>query len=177
MARDEGLGFFQHQIGKIASGKTHAFVIFPQIMPAGSRPIKKMRVVIDAPAHVPERRIKPLRVWHEFRRIPQVPLARVPRRIAGGLEHLRHREFVIADADFGLGSQRPKDANAHRIASSQQRRSRRAANGLAHIEVCEARAFAGHAIDVGRGDLPAEAMHVGVALVIAQNHNDIGRRW
>ena len=112
----------------------------------------------------------------ELRRIPQVPFAEYRRRIAALFHQLSQGHFIIADADLRTRPQRPMNAEPIRIASRQQRRARRRADGLGDVEIAEDSTLAGEPIEVGRLEpFGAEHADVGVALVIGEDDNDVGQ--
>ncbi len=107
---------------------------------------------------------------------PEVPLAvggaRVARRLEKAWENLfrlRHAATTVAP---GI------DARALLVATGEQPRAGRRANIPRNIALAEPHAFAGESIHVGSCDLfrvlRIEA-DVGVALVVGENHHNIGR--
>ena len=59
------------------------FAVSPKVVEVGAIPVEIMRIVVDTAAHVAERVIEPLPIWHRFRRVAEMPLAHMGRCISG----------------------------------------------------------------------------------------------
>ena len=68
------------------------------------------------------------------------------------------------------------NAEPVRIASGQQGRARRRANRLGDVEITKYSPLAGEPIEVGRlKTFGAEDAHIGVALVVGEDDDDVGQ--
>ena len=74
---NEVTGFMYHQIGKKLPVLKDFFAIAVQVMAVWSLPVEEMRVVVNAPAHMPEGVVKSLRVGHVGGNVAEMPFADV----------------------------------------------------------------------------------------------------
>ena len=107
----------------------------------------------------------------------EVPLARDVVPVAGGLEDFGHRHAPPAEfAAIGIDAvvvQHVADAGLMRVEAGEERGARgTAAGGI--VEVREAQAAGGERIEIGRGDLAAEAADVGIAHIVGEDEDDVG---
>ena len=105
-----------------------------------------------------------------------VPLAAHVGVVAAGLQHLRDRHAAVVEvAGVALRAGvvgEDADAGLVRMQAGQQRGARRAAaRGV--VELREAQAVGGEAVEVGRVDLAAVAADVGVAHVVVEDQDDV----
>src|SRR3989442_12757486 len=84
----------------------------------------------------------------ELRRIAQMPLAKDRGGVSAGFEDLRQGQFLVADAQLRVWTERAEQADAIRVATREQRRARRGANRLTDIEVRGPHPFERHAVEV-----------------------------
>ena len=71
-----------HGVAKKDTVFVNMFSIAPEVVSVGANPVKEMRVVIDAAAHVAETGIESLAVWHRCGSVAEVPFADVARCVA-----------------------------------------------------------------------------------------------
>ena len=109
--------------------------------------------------------------------VSEMPLAYDAGSVALLLEQLGKRNFARMQPRVRV---RKKDAapktHPHRMAPREQRRPRRSADRRGDVEICEARPFTGHAVEVRRTKLrrPIDA-DVAIALIVGKDDDDVGR--
>ena len=118
--------------------------------------------------------IESVRRREERCRTSQVPLPVNRRGVAAVLQQSRQRHLICVQSDLRARPQRAEDAHAIGITSRQQRRARRRAHRLRHVEIREANASFGKPVDVRRlVALRAEATHIRVGEIIAKDDDHI----
>src|SRR5215813_2631798 len=136
-----------------------------------------MREVIDIAAQVSAEAIEAVLVGIEFGLIAEMPFAEDPGGVPGFLKLPRETdlcvrgESVVAGAgsgnDFG-------DAAALLIASGHQPRAGGTTNGPAGMEIGEADAARGEAVEIRRPNVGvAVAAHVAVAEIVGENQQNV----
>ena len=123
---DERAGFIGHHLREIFSVLKNLCAVAPEIVAIGALPVKEMRVVVDAAAHVAEGVIETLTVGHYLGRVAQMPFANVRGGVAGGLEGLSKSHFLRSQsrATFG-GAGVSGHTGTHGISAGQQAGTRR----------------------------------------------------
>src|SRR5687767_13683967 len=74
---DKRARFTREQIRKKLAVVMNLFAVAVQVMHIWSRPIKEVRVIINAPAHMAERIVESLRIRHLRRRVSQMPFPKM----------------------------------------------------------------------------------------------------
>ena len=113
----------------------------------------------------------------EGRDAPEVPLADAAGGVAPGLEQFGDRDLVGVQPRPRPRKEHPAvQTHAARVASGQQGRPRRRADGRGYVKVRELRPLGRQAVQAGRLDLlGAEAAEVGVALVVGEDEDEVRR--
>jgi hypothetical protein len=108
--------------------------------------------------------------------VTEMPLAVNGGGVAFCLQHLRDIGLALVNPVLARRPEGAEDADAIRIAAGQQRRPRRRADGLRHVEVREPYPLRCNAIDVGGANhFVAEAADIAVAQVVGEHDDDIRR--
>ncbi len=111
------------------------------------------------------------------RLVAEMPFANHRGGVAAWFQHLGNGVLFGGETAGRIRTQRPQHIHPHGVAAGEQGGARRAADRLRDEKVGEAHAFGGEAIHVG-GDTgrSAEAGGVGVAHVVHEDDDEIGRR-
>src|SRR5690348_15509033 len=106
----------------------------------------------------------------------EMPFAVDSGGVAARFAELSQRHFFVADADLGVPTESPQDADSLGIAARHESNTRCAANGCGRMKVGEDPAFLCHLIEmgsfVGGG---AKGADIGVTHVVDEDDDDIGR--
>ena len=112
-----------HQLGEKFSVLKNLFSVAPKVMSVRAVPVKEVRVVVDAAAHVAEGMVEALGIGHGLTRVAEVPFANVGGGVAGFFErlgegHLRggHAGTALAAGDIA------RHSGADRITPGKQAR-------------------------------------------------------
>ena len=138
--------------------------------------------VVDVTAHQAEEDVEAVGARATDPRGPadaaaQVPLADEPGAIAGILQDPRQRRAADRQTARAFGPERGFNRPALRVASADQRRTRRAAEDAVRIGVGQPHAVTRQAIQVGRSDVgPTVASEIRVAHVVRHDQNHVGTR-
>ncbi len=101
--------FLDHQIAEESPGELHFTSVAKEVVAVRTAPVNKMRIIVDTPTHVAERKVETLRRGHRFGAESQVPLADQPGGVPGRFEHLGDREFPPRhSANTRIGRRIPK---------------------------------------------------------------------
>ena len=123
-----------------------------------------------------EELVEPLARRQVVRAVAEVPLADRRGRVAPGFEHFRERGLAGREAAGVLRPQRPRDADAVRVAAREDRRPARAAHGLRDVEVGEAHPLTRQAVEVRRADrLRPVTAEVAVTQVVGDDQHHVRR--
>ncbi len=160
---DHPVIFYQRQVG--------VGVLVPRFVDVGG--MERPHVVRVGQAEV---FIEAVAGGEELRVMAEVPFADGGGGVALGAEQFAEGEFAIGDAVPGIRAEGAVDADAVRVASGEQGGAGGGADRLGDVEIGEAPTVPCHAIDVRGGDMvAAEAAEIGVALVVGEYDDDIGR--
>src|SRR5579863_4806995 len=123
----------------------------------------------------PQILVEPVPRREKMRMMSQVPLAEdgggVPLRFA----QLPERRFVVVNSVAVFGAERADDSQAVRIAPGEESGPRRRTDRLGDVEISEANSFAGHPVEIRRGEAPGPVTtDVSVALVIGEDDDHVG---
>ena len=98
LLRNKLLAIIAHQIAKILAVAVDLLSVEPQIVTIGARPVKEMRVIVDAALHMPKGKVKALSIRLCLRQMAEVPLADVRSAIVRFMEHVSNRNFAVWQA-------------------------------------------------------------------------------
>ena len=172
---DEVDGVIGHQVGGIAllGGQP---VLFPPVL---ATRLVDVDPVIDVPREEADELVEALVDRVVFLGITKMPLAEEGGSVALRFQHFGKGRLLRSEAGVTVVPRRehPADPAALLVATGQQRRTGRAADGAIGMEIGETNAARGQGIDVrGLESIVPEASEIPIPQVIRQNDDEVGTR-
>ena len=165
-----------HQVAEEPAGRLDLAAVALEVVPVGTGPVVKMRIIVDAAAHVAERAVEALAQRHGVGRVAEMPFADVSRGVPGGFEHLGDRDLAAGHAGITLDRRCiQRHPRASRVSAGEQPGPRGRAQRRRGVELREPHPAPRQAVEVRGVDVRgAGDVQVGGPLVVGQDDDHVG---